>query len=778
MRHKTLIMALKNIFWILLFLTFSLAAFTQNGSIHGTVSTEEGVAHYATVYIENSSIGTYTQINGSYKLDRIPFGTHELIVSYVGYAPIRKKITLDAHSPSLEMNVLLSKKMLSMDAVVITGTKTFARKTSSPVIVNVVDSKTLDNVRACNLSEGLKFQPGLRVETDCQTCNYTQLRINGLAGAYSQILINGRPIFSPLTSLYGMEQLPVNMIDRIEVVRGGGSSLYGSSAIGGTVNVMTKIPKKNSFELNYNYQNIHGQADDHQLMGNASVVDENGKMGATFFVYNRQRELYDHNGDNYSEIPSMKNSSFGSNLFYLPRDNQKIELNISHLNEYRYGGEKIAPPAHLAQQAEERTHHVWMANADYQINFNNNNSSLISYMAWQNTDREHYTGIVPDDEEGLQNHLKNPPYGTSDVSTYNVGLQLNHRLNAFPLGQQLLTLGTEYLYDEVFDIIPSYHYLIDQTTKDFGLFLQSDWELTSQLKLLSGARMDIHNLTDEPIVSPRVSLMYKFRDKTQFRLNYGTGFRAPQAFDTDLHIAFAGGGVSRVSLSPTLSPERSHSINGSVNYDYPSEHFIAGFTLEGFYTRLRDAFFLQPIGQDDFGQVFEKRNGSKAVVQGIIMEIRANFDKKIQIESGLTVQKSEFLNPVQYIDGLEGIKEFIRTPNEYGFANLNFTPSERFSTNINYLFTGQMKIPHFAGAPNQNVDEIITSTSFHEVSAKLNYTINPKHLKYGISWYVGVKNIFDAYQGSFDIGKNRDSNFVYGPAQPRTFFIGIKLGSE
>ena len=158
-------------------------------------------------------------------------------------------------------------------------TKTFKRQSSSPIIVNVVDSKTLDNVQACNLSEGLKFQPGLRVETDCQTCNYTQLRMNGLAGGYSQILINGRPIFSPLTGLYGLEQLPANMIDKIEVVRGGGSSLYGSSAIGGTVNVLTKIPTDNSYELDYTYQNIEGQTGDNILSGNATLVSEGGRSG-------------------------------------------------------------------------------------------------------------------------------------------------------------------------------------------------------------------------------------------------------------------------------------------------------------------------------------------------------------------------------------------------------------------------------------------------------------------------------------------------------------------
>ena len=127
--------------------------------------------------------------------------------------------------------------------------KHLKRKTDSPVIVDIISSKKLQNIQACNLADGLSFSSGMRVENDCQTCNYTQLRMNGLSGSYSQILINGRPIISPLTGLYGLEQIPSNMISRIEVVKGGGSSLYGSSAIGGVVNVITNTPQFNQFSL-------------------------------------------------------------------------------------------------------------------------------------------------------------------------------------------------------------------------------------------------------------------------------------------------------------------------------------------------------------------------------------------------------------------------------------------------------------------------------------------------------------------------------------------------
>lgn len=763
---------------ILIIKSFSL--FAQKGAISGYISEKKQSASFATIGIPSLGLGTVTNTKGFFQLTNIPYGTHEVVISSVGYKDLKKQITLNEKEKALKQNFNLEQEVLSLDAVVVTGTKTAKKLTDSPVIVNLINSKTLGDVQACNLSEGLRFQPGLRVETDCQTCNYTQLRMNGLAGGYSQILINGRPIFSPLTGLYGMEQLPVNMIERIEVVKGGGSSLYGSGAIGGTVNLITKIPKSNSYELNYFYQNINNQTNDNTLNGNATIVSENNNSGVSFFMNHRKRGFYDHNGDNFSEIPTIENSSIGANLFFLPNNNQKLEASISHLNEYRFGGEMITEkPAHLAQQSEERTHNVWMGSLDYQINSKNGNTSFISYLAWQNTDRKHYTGIIPDktDSVAYQNHISNPPYGISDVTTFNTGVQLNQHFKNFIHGNNIITLGAEYVFDDVFDKISPYNYLIDQTTKNIGVFVQSDWEILPSLTLLSGLRMDKHNLVKQLVFNPRASLLYKYKKNLQFRVNYGTGFRAPQAFDADLHIAFAGGGVSRISLSPNLKPEKSQTYSASINFDKPTENYVTGFTVEGFYTRLKNPFIQQPIGEDQFGERFEKQNGQGATVQGITLEWRVNYSRKIQLESGFTIQRSFFDNPVQYIDKLEGIQEFIRTPNNYGYAILTFTPAPRINGTLNYLYTGSMKVPHFAGAPNQTIDEIVTSKPFSEVSLKLGYTIPVNGIGSKVEFYGGIRNLFNSYQSQFDIGKNRDSNFVYGSAQPRTIYVGLKLKS-
>ena len=753
--------------------------FGQTGTINGTLNVDDNKQEFATISISTDPIQVAsTNSKGYFYIDTIPYGTYTVTAEFAGYTKVTKTVILEKNNQKLELNFNLNENLNLLDEIVLTGSKTYKRQTNSAVIVGIINSETLNNIQACNLSEGLKFQPGLRVETDCQTCNYTQLRMNGLAGGYSQILINGRPIFSPLTGLYGLEQLPTNMIERIEVVRGGGSSLYGSSAIGGTVNIITKVPKKNSYELNSFYQNINGKADDIVFSGNASLVSENKNSGVAFFFNHRDRDWYDENDDTYSELPKLENTSFGTNLFFLPKDNQKLEISISNLNEYRYGGEMVEKPAYLSQQSEERTTNVWMGSADYQVNFNDDNSSFITYAAWQNTKRKHYTGIFPDQEPEIQAHLENPPYGTSNVTTLQGGFQLNHKVYDFIKGTNTFILGTEYVYDDVFDEISTYNYLIDQTTKDIGAFLQSDWEISPSLTFLSGVRLDKHNLIDNLVFSPRLSLLYKYKANTQFRLSYGTGFRAPQAFDTDLHIAFAGGGVSRVSLSPNLIPEKSKSYNASINYDQPTEHYIVGFTLEGFYTRLNDAFFLQPIGQDEFGELFEKQNGQGATVKGVTLELRANLAKKIQFETGFTIQSSEFDNAVEYIEGVEGIRKFTRTPNDYGYATLSFKPNKKFNANLNYVYTGKMVMPHFAGAPNQLVDEMYTSDAFSELSAKIGYTIEIEKTQSNLEFYGGVKNIFNSYQSNFDIGKNRDSNFVFGPSLPRTLYVGIRMMSK
>jgi outer membrane receptor for ferrienterochelin and colicins len=769
-----------------------------DANIFGDVQSDGEHIPFANVFIEGTSIGTSTDETGHYMLINMPEGNYTLVADALGYAPSKKEVEIKANT-TIEVNFELKQQLMKFDEVVVTGTKTFKRQTQSPVIVNVMDSRMINAVQACNISEGLNFQPGLRVEVDCQTCNYTQLRMNGLGGGYSQILINGRPVFSPLIGLYGLEQIPANMVDRIEVVRGGGSALYGSSAIGGTVNVITHIPQRNEYDVSLTSQLINGEASDYMINGNISMVSRKRNAGAVIFVNSRSREAYDHPGitlqgdgttiverDNFSELPELRNNSFGLNLFYKPTPNQKIELNLSSLYEYRYGGEMIGKRAHLAQQSEERVHNILMGGLDYQLNFNDNNSSVITYLAGQYTDRDHYTGLYPGvDEfdsdsafsEAEKIHLKNPPYGYTYNTTFQAGMQVNHRLENFIRGSNVITLGSEYVFDDVLDSIPQYQYGTDQVTKNVAGFLQSDWELSRAFTILLGIRADKHNLVDQLIFSPRASILYKYKDYTQFRLTWGTGFRAPQAFDTDMHLAFAGGGISRISLAPDLKEERSNSVSGSVNFDMPKEKYILGFTLEGFYTKLNDAFYLQPDGMDQLGIQYQKRNGPGATVQGATIELRGNYNKIVQLETGATLQKSLHSEPVENIEGLEPKREFLRSPDQYGYAILTYTPNTKVNASLSSVYSGPMLHAKFSPDPDLAPDEYRTSPGYTELNIKVGYTFPLETIDTGLELFGGVKNITNVFQTDFDNYKNRDSNYIYGPALPRTVYIGLRLKS-
>jgi len=771
---------MRYVYTLLIIFTLPVFVIAQktDANVFGDVKSNGEHLSFVTVFIQGTSIGTSTDNTGHYMLVNLPEGEHIIVAQLIGYQKQTKTIK-SVKGTTLEVNFDLTEEMRSINEVVISGTKTSKRKTDSPVIVNILEGKMLNIIQATTLSEGLCFQPGLRVETDCQTCNYSQLRMNGLGGAYSLILVNSRPVFSPLTGLYGLEQIPANMVDRIEVVRGGGSVLYGSSAIGGIVNVITKIPDNNSYQVTSNHSVIGGNATDFQLNANANILSPQRNSGMSFFASHRDRASYDHNGDNFSELPMLKNNSFGVTAFLKPTENQKVEFSISSLYEYRFGGEITTKPAYLTEQSEERTHNVLMGGIDYEVTFNEK-SSLSAYAGAQSTKRDHYTGIrpEPDDQPAFNNHLLNPPYGNTLNRSYQAGLQFNYKSEKFITGTNLFTVGTEYFYDDIVDEIDAYNYKLDQTTRTSGTFLQSDWNFARGLTLLSGVRADKHNLVEKLIVNPRLSLLYKYKNTSQLRVSWSTGFRAPQAFDADMHIAFAGGGISRIRLSDDLREERSNSFSASWNFDKATEQFIFGYTLEGFYTRLNDSFVLEEVGTDDFGTIYEKRNAASSLVRGLTLELRGNYRGKAQLEAGYTWQKSSYENPVSYSATLPAVKHYLRSPDNYGYYTFTLTPKGKFNASVSGVYTGKMEVLHLAGAPENPVsDRYVTTRSFLENNVKLIYLSKVTRLNLGVEIFGGIKNIFNAYQDDFDTGKNRDSNYIYGPSAPRTYYFGVKFGS-
>ncbi len=754
---------------ILLFALFNciaLTGFSQTGSILGTVSTHGLPLEFASIGILHTNWGATTDTKGNFILNDIPYGQYELVVSIVGFENKKEWINLTEETSEIILDISLIETTSLLDEVVISGTRTERYRSDLPIAVQVLTSEAFEGTQASCLAEGLNFQPGLRMETDCQTCNYTQLRMNGLGGGYSQILINSRPIFSALNGLYGLEQIPANMIDRVEVVRGGGSAMFGSSAIAGTVNVITKNPTKNSYAVGVSHSLIDGTANDNLLNANLTQVNKNETAGLTLFASRRQRQDWDANGDGFSEIPRILNNSFGLNTFWQPSKKWRLGLSLNSINEERDGGDLLDEVPHQRTQSENRLSYTLTGNADlnYQIDESQN---VVLYGGVQTTDRRHYTGI--DGEDG---------YGNTDNYTIQGGAQYNRTFSDFFGGMNTFTLGTEYQLDDIFDEIPAYNYLIDQRAIQSGTFLQSDWVVNEKITVLAGVRLTHHNLAERAVLTPRFSVMYSILPLMKARFSYGRGFRAPQAFDADLHIAFAGGGISTIQLADDLQSEFSDSYSVSWDFDKAADRYIFGFTVSGFYTDLQNVFILEEKGEDvDGNLILEKRNGNSSQVRGITFEGRANFDGMVEIDAGITFQKSEFEDAVSWSSEVPSTTNYLRTPDNYGFYTINILPENKFSGSLSGVYTGSMLVPHFGGAPEQVEDELVVSRSFLETNLRLTYEFDLSKTAQTIELAAGVQNIFNAYQRDFDTGKNRDSNYVYGPARPRTFYVGVKYGS-
>ncbi|MBQ5619308.1 MAG: carboxypeptidase-like regulatory domain-containing protein, partial [Alistipes sp.] len=223
-----------------------------DANIHGHVIHAQTREHipFVTITIKGTTIGVVADASGHFFLKNLPVGEHTIVAESIGLKSVEQSVTMQT-GKSIEVNFMMEDQTETMDEVVVSATRNETNKKSSATIVNVASAKLFESTASTNLAESMAFQPGLRVENTCGNCGAVQLRINGLEGQYSQILLDSSPIFSSLAGVYGLEQLPVAMIERVEVIRGGGSALFGSNAIGGVVNIITKEPLRNSLSLSH-----------------------------------------------------------------------------------------------------------------------------------------------------------------------------------------------------------------------------------------------------------------------------------------------------------------------------------------------------------------------------------------------------------------------------------------------------------------------------------------------------------------------------------------------
>jgi outer membrane receptor for ferrienterochelin and colicins len=280
---------------------------------------------FITIRLKGTTIGVATDATGHFNMHNLPAGDFTVVASGVGYRSTEKQVSL-SNGKTVEVNFEMDEDAIMLDNVVVSANRNETKRREASNIVNVLTGKLFDNTNAVCLAQGLNFQPGLRVENNCQNCGFQQVRINGLEGPYSQILIDSRPIFSALAGVYGIEQIPVNMIDRVEVVRGGGSALFGSNAIAGTINIITKEPLNNALMISNSTMFIAGSSADINTSINAVLVSEDYQSGVSIYGSTRQREAWDANGDGYSEIGLINARNVGFRSYFKTSIQSKLTL--------------------------------------------------------------------------------------------------------------------------------------------------------------------------------------------------------------------------------------------------------------------------------------------------------------------------------------------------------------------------------------------------------------------------------------------------------------------
>lgn len=288
--------------------------------------------------------------------------------------------------------------------------------------------------------------------------------------------------------------------------------------------------------------------------------------------------------------------------------------------------------------------------------------------------------------------------------------------------------------------------------------------------------MDKHSLVDNAIVSPRANIRFNPSKQANFRLSYSTGFRAPQAFDEDFHIAVVGGERVITVLADDLKEESSHSLSLSGDFYFNIGGVQTNLLVEGFYTSLSDVFALRTIGQDEAGNdMIERYNGSGATVFGGNLEFRAVFSSFLSLQGGVTLQHSRYKNLEQWSDNpdVSATKNMFRTPDAYGYFTFNYNPVKPLSLGLTGTITGPMWVQHFEGS-GTDVDVAKRTKSFADVGFKAAYDF--KLFDYAtLQVNAGLHNIFNSYQKDFDKGEMRDSGYMYGPMMPRSAYIGVKL---
>ncbi|MCK4546977.1 MAG: TonB-dependent receptor [Candidatus Eisenbacteria sp.] len=789
-----------SLFWATLAVLLGSAVATQAqelGRIEGRVVAEESAVplYGANVVVRGTLLGGAARRDGTYFVAGVPQGHHEIEVSMMGYALQRKGVDVVAGA-TVTVSFELVETVLDLGEVVVTtATRTPRYIKDVPVRTEVVTGTAIKDKGAANLYEALEGTSGVRVEQQCSACNFSVLRMQGLEGDHVQILVDGQPVYSGLAGVYGLQQIPSANIERVEIVKGAGSALYGSSAIAGAVNVVTKQPTRTPM---LKFSSTFGSHKTNQY----SVVSSQtlGNQDLIFTAQKNTGKEIDQDGDGLTDRVELDNIATGIRVNWHDLWGQdQFSVSGRTLNESRQGGELATFENPFAPGAEHVETGRYEAGVAYSKTFGWDGEMGIStnYVSHdRNATNDTFLGdyqlthrdAIPAVDE-LEPYIAREKLYVVDAS-YSHPLADKHRLLAGvqyrrneleETGRYVIVDENDPGYGETYTSIGN------KRADDLGFYAQGEFLLSPDLELVAGARFDSHDSEadfggagdgapegtvaldyDETAFNPRAALRYSLGSWT-FRTSVGTGFRVPYGFAEDLHLC---SGSPRVYKPGGLKPEKSRSVN--LGADYDGDGYTLSLNL--FRTDVKDKVGLADADEttQSLGFTYQWENFDEAFTQGIEAGARVELPKGtvLDMNVGYTDAQYESRRPdwvENHSERFASASRFIsRVPKWAGGIKLEFSPGEwRFVTETNY--TGSMYIDYNEEDNVANPGSRIVHTDPYWL---VNGRISKEITRSGISLFGGVRNAFDFVQ---EERHPDDAAFIYAPLTGRTVYGGIEF---
>ena len=745
---------------------FPIYVFSQSTEIKGTVNSDSGLLSYASVSLLDSDLGVIADENGNFNL-KLDLSIHKtLLITFLGYVP--KKISLN--NPSLDLNslkIILDEDINGLNEVVVTGSLKEEYVTDSPVKVNVITSKKINSFipsAGANITEIVQLVNGAQEVIACGVCYTNSISINGLEGPYTSVLLDGIPMYGNLASVYGLNGIPNMIIDRLEIVKGPSSTLYGSEAVAGVINILTKDPREEPF-FSLDTQIITGN----ESFVNLALTPNIGKSYGYFGVnWDRNSNFEDYNNDGFGDDINLTRLSI-FNKWNVYRESKK-EFIISaryyfedrrngvkeYLRNNNYkkirGDSKIYGESIYTNRFELFGKYEFAFTEGFEMNYSFSKHDQNSYYGsdyYQANQDIFFTQLTLDRNYG--NHdllfgasIKNNLYDDNTIATESVvnGTIINNNSN---------------------QLIP-------------GLLIQDQYKPSDKISLIGGLRIDHFN-EHGFIYAPSFHLKYNPGEWLSLRLNAGTGFRLVNLFTED-HAFITG--QREVKILEELNPEESKSLIFNANYIYTGLSGSGNIDLDLFYTYFSNKIIPNYDNQNFI--IYENSDGH-AYSKGISGALNHTFLNGVSFSLTFNHQIVRY---TEIENNQDSFFDMEHSPKWSGGFNIKIPVNKKWSINSSSNYTGVMQLPTvFEMSDNGEISSVARPTkskpfSIHNIN--IDGILNNQN-----EIYFGILNVFNFRQKESPlVGYNDpnhqkgfspyfDTSYAYAPNKGRELFIGYRL---